>query len=139
MKLRLGRMEGISSKVRRSKVKKELAMQDFFFSSIDVLEKIAISELTPKPEGMLKGLVLLGKSELGITINMGVPTGFDCLKERRMEKPLVFKFEGGIRQGFGCDGPKGLGYGKKIFWEGDGLLGCENGAAKWNSPGLGLA
>lgn len=39
MKIRLGRQEGFSGKVRRSRVKKELAMQDFLFSSIDVLEK----------------------------------------------------------------------------------------------------
>ena len=60
-------------------------MQDLIFGSIDVLEEIAISRLTPTPKGVFKSLKFLGKGELGITINRNIPAGFDYFKEGGME------------------------------------------------------
>ena len=42
-------------------------MQDFTFNSMNVVEKIAISGLAPKPKGMFQSLKFLGKNELRIT------------------------------------------------------------------------
>ena len=52
-------------------------MQDITFSNMDVVEKIAISRLAPKPKEMSQSLKFLGKNELRITSYGRGPAGLD--------------------------------------------------------------